>query len=78
MPGRGPDALARALIWLYRQEINVTISSFWDEGYTVKLGDPVNGFKGAWTMCYTPNDIVDALEKLAKEHYPQLAEQCPI
>lgn len=30
---------------LYDREINFSISSFWDGGFTVKLGDEMNGFK---------------------------------
>jgi hypothetical protein len=29
---------------LYDSEINATVSSFWDGGFTVKLGDDMNGF----------------------------------
>lgn len=30
---------------LYDSEINFSISTFWDSGFTVKLGDDINGFK---------------------------------
>ena len=30
---------------IYRSEINISITSFWDDGYTVKLGDEMNGFR---------------------------------
>lgn len=29
---------------LYSSEINFTISTFWDEGFDVSLGDRINGF----------------------------------
>ena len=29
---------------LYESEINCSISSFWDNGWAVKLGDEMNGF----------------------------------
>ena len=29
---------------LYDSEINVSLSWFWDAGFTVKIGDDVNGF----------------------------------
>ena len=29
---------------LYESEINCSISSFWDNGWDVKLGDEMNGF----------------------------------
>jgi hypothetical protein len=37
--------LTKALTKLYEAEINCQISSFFDEGWTVKIGDPLNGFK---------------------------------
>jgi hypothetical protein len=30
---------------LYDSEINATMSSFWDDGFYVKLGDEMNGFR---------------------------------
>lgn len=30
---------------LYRSEINCSISSFWDGGWTVRLGDEMNGWR---------------------------------
>ena len=29
---------------LYESELNCEISTFWDDGFTVKLGDVMNGF----------------------------------
>jgi len=37
---------------LYDSEINASISSFWDGGFTVKLGDEMNGFV-AEAQCQT-------------------------
>jgi len=28
----------------YRDEINISISSFWDAGWYIEIGDKVNGF----------------------------------
>lgn len=39
------SSLQAALSTLYRHEINVQIASFWDAGYTVRLGDEDNGFR---------------------------------
>ena len=39
-----PLALAAVLRALYASEINVSVSSFWDGGWRVKLGDDWNGF----------------------------------
>jgi hypothetical protein len=30
---------------LYNSEINVEITSFWDDGWTIKIGDAMNGYK---------------------------------
>jgi hypothetical protein len=42
-----PPSLLSVLCSLYASEINVSlcVSSFWDEGWEVKLGDTVHGFK---------------------------------
>lgn len=29
---------------IYDNEVNISITTFWDGGYEVKLGDPMNGF----------------------------------
>lgn len=54
---------------LYDSEINFSISCFWDGGYDVKLGDPMNGFK------YEDNhrkyeDALGALEENAVRLFP--------
>ena len=36
--------LTTVLMDLYRSEINCSISSFWDNGFLVQLGDDMNGF----------------------------------
>jgi hypothetical protein len=36
--------LVKALQRLYETETNLNISSFWDSGWTVKLGDELNGY----------------------------------
>ena len=38
-------SLLSVLCALYASEINVSISSLWDAGWKVKLGDSVEGFK---------------------------------
>lgn len=37
--------LTKALCALYNREINCEISSFWDSGWTFRIGDRANGFK---------------------------------
>jgi len=46
---------------LYSMEINVRIESFWDSGWTVFLGDEMNGFVFKRGEIPTFNEAVDAL-----------------
>lgn len=39
------EALGETLVDLYRREINCGLSSFWDAGWRVWIGDAVNGFQ---------------------------------
>lgn len=55
---------------LCQSEINFSLSSFWDGGWTVKLGDEMNGFREEASI----QDYWDALKWLdekAREHYPE-------
>ena len=54
---------------LYDSEINVEISSFWDGGWWVGLGDEKNGFDDYW-QCETWADVETTLREKAIEHYP--------
>jgi hypothetical protein len=56
---------------LYVSEINVSVTSFWDDGWTVKLGDEMNGFK-AQEHCANDGLSDAALWPIeqAKKHYP--------
>lgn len=69
---------------IYDSEINTHISSFWDGGWDVKLGDSINGYKAETTIYikWSPQDephnrtdfLKEAIEWLAEEvtkHYPQ-------
>ena len=53
--------LADALQKLYDAERNVEIASFWDAGWTVKLGDPMNMFTET-KYCDKASEIVDIIE----------------
>jgi hypothetical protein len=56
---------------LYGQEINWAVSSFWDGGWTVKLGDDLNGFVAENT--FHPKDLGKAAKWLAEQaekHFP--------
>lgn len=56
---------------MYDSEINVQISCFWDGGWSVKIGDPVNGFhRPKWDSCEL-NEVIPALQELIREHYPK-------
>ena len=35
---------------LYHSEINFSVSTFWDEGFTVRLGDEMNGYVAETTV----------------------------
>jgi hypothetical protein len=54
---------------LYDSEINFSITTFWDDGFTVKLGDELNGFK--WEGNFrTISEAVGALMTAAMKFYP--------
>ena len=54
---------------LYDSEINVSLSWFWDAGFTVKIGDEVNGFVAQTTVA-TLLEVQDWLIETVKELYP--------
>lgn len=55
---------------IYDSEINFSISTFWDGGFTVKLGDEVNGFI-AERVCDTFEECVSFLIEKVRKHYPK-------
>jgi len=55
---------------IYDSEINVQISSFWDGGWRVAVGDEMNGYhRPDWDTCEI-DEIIPALQELIKKHYP--------
>jgi hypothetical protein len=54
---------------LYDSEINATVSSFYDDGFYVKLGDEMNGVR-AEGRCQTWADVEEWLTAMARIHYP--------
>ena len=50
----------------YDAEINVSISSFWDAKFTVKIGDEINGFRAEEDYVEI-EDIPACLERLLEE-----------
>lgn len=57
------DAWTNVLQELYDSEINVRIVSFWDDGYSISLGDEMNGFKAE----FNTQDWAEAEEWLISE-----------
>ena len=54
---------------LYDSEINCEVSTFWDGGFTVRLGDAMNGFV-AETEAYSAAEAAEWLDKAARQHFP--------
>jgi hypothetical protein len=52
---------------LYESEINCSISSFWDNGWDVKLGDEMNGFKAEGNF-HTLDEAAAFLDREARKH----------
>lgn len=50
---------------LYDSEINCSLSSFWDGGFTVKLGDDINGVKATsdWFSSFSAHWSPDELKE---------------
>ena len=71
-------SLTAALSTLYKHEINVQIASFWDAGYTVRLGDEDNGFRAEQRFTVgrasydhaTDNDMWDAVATWLRAQAP--------
>jgi len=63
-------SLQRVLRDLYDSEINVSISSDWDCGHCVQLGDMRNGFKVSSSFIDSP-DVAKELIRMTVEHYPE-------
>lgn len=55
---------------LYNAEINFSLSTFWDGGFDVELGDNMNGVK-AETTCRTFPEVEAWLAEHAKKHFPK-------
>lgn len=64
--------LDRAMAYLYEHEINSRVDCFWDSGFTVLLGDHMNGFKhGKEFEAEELHLAGDWLIQKAKEVYPK-------
>ena len=63
--------MQKVMTKLYESEINCSISAFWDGGWTVKLGDEMNGFEAEANFDGTKlSDAADWLDQQARERYP--------
>jgi hypothetical protein len=62
--------LDEILQMLYSNEINIWITTFWDGGYDVRIGDTINGFKFQ-NIVYTSQEAADWFEMSARRFYPQ-------
>jgi hypothetical protein len=65
-----PVDLATVLTALYASEINCSISSIWDSGWDVKLGDELNGFL-AESNFQTVEEAAAFLHGAALIHFPK-------
>ena len=54
---------------LYESEINCSISTFWDNGWDVKLGDEMNGFVAEGNFRNLV-EAADFLDRQARKHFP--------
>lgn len=54
---------------IYDSEINFKISTFWDGGFDIALGDELNGIE-AKTTVDVADDIVPWLKENFLEHFP--------
>ena len=55
---------------IYDSEINFRIECFWDGGFTIKLGDGINGFKPD-EVADTWEEIPAVLTEMVLVHYPE-------
>ena len=64
------DLLCVVINDLYESEINFNLSTFWDAGYNVQLGDNQNGFKDESNMLDTLDEVASELMRMTMKHYP--------
>jgi hypothetical protein len=57
---------------LYDSEINFGVSAFWDDGFYVRLGDEMNGYR-AEGRCATWKDVEEWLDGMVRVYYPNSA-----
>ena len=62
--------LIKVMEELYSREINFSITTFWDGGYTVKLGDELNGFIED-DFTHDPHEIAQILFDMLNRYLAQ-------
>jgi len=62
--------LAWVMIAAYQSEINYSISCFWDGGWTLRLGDELNGFESS-SVYETVADLERDMPKEICRLYPK-------
>jgi hypothetical protein len=62
--------LGKIIDALYESEINCSVTTLWDGGIQVKLGDEMNGFV-AETEVKTTVKAAEWLDQAARKHYPE-------
>ena len=63
-------SLSEVLDKLYASEVNFTISSFWDNGIDVALGDETNGYDAEGNV-QTAAEAAEWLDREARQLYPK-------
>lgn len=65
---------AHPLQQLYDREINFKIETFWDDGFSVALGDIDSGYKATGTV-HTFDEAVTWLLEHASIHFPDMPNE---
>ena len=67
-------SLTEELSCLYKLELNCSLTSFWDGGWTFKLGDPTNGFQES--HCFdTLDEVAQFVWEINQTIFAQIEEQ---
>ncbi len=62
--------MEKLLSEIYSSEINFEISTFWDGGFTVKVGDEMNGFLEESAGLENLDKVCSELLRMVLKHYP--------
>lgn len=66
--------MSQILKEFYVREINLEIGSFFDSGWTLKIGDHINGFREDKTWCFDSVTEMEAALNKYLERLPPLTE----